>query len=228
MFEFLSFLSEYLFLFILHICHGDSFPKPLSRAEEEEYITLASKGDKNAKNKLVEHNLRLVAHIIKKYYHNTNNQDDLVSIGTIGLIKAVNTYKPDKNIKLSSYASRCIENEILMHFRNSKKSAQDLSLNDSIDTDKDGNPLTLMDILCVDDNIIENLDTKLNLEKLYQYIDEVLTKREKEIIIKRFGLCGLEPLTQREIAKELKISRSYVSRIEKKALSQLRKKYEGY
>lgn len=228
MFEFLSFLSEYLFLFILHICHGDSFPKPLSRAEEEEYITLASKGDKNAKNKLVEHNLRLVAHIIKKYYHNTNNQDDLVSIGTIGLIKAVNTYKPDKNIKLSSYASRCIENEILMHFRNSKKSAQDLSLNDSIDTDKDGNPLTLMDILCVDDNIIEDLDTKLNLEKLYQYIDEVLTKREKEIIIKRFGLCGLEPLTQREIAKELKISRSYVSRIEKKALSQLRKKYEGY
>lgn len=225
MFEFLSFLSEYLYLLILHICHSDSFPKPLSKSEEEKYINLAYKGDKSAKNILVEHNLRLVAHIIKKYYHNTNDQDDLVSIGTIGLIKAINTYKPDKNIKLSSYASRCIENEILMHFRNNKKSAQDLSLNDSIDTDKDGNPLTLMDILYVDDNIIDNLDTKLNLEKLYKYIDEVLNKREKEIIILRFGLMGYEPLTQREIADKLNISRSYVSRIEKKALIELRKKY---
>lgn len=226
MFEFLSFISEYLFLYILHICHSDSFPKPLSKSEEENYIILASKGDKYAKNKLVEHNLRLVAHIIKKYYHNTNDQEDLVSIGTIGLIKAVNTYKPDKNIKLSSYASRCIENEILMHFRNMKKASQDLSLNDSIDTDKDGNPLTLMDILYVDDNIIENLDNKINLEKLYKYIDETLSKREKEIIIYRFGLLGNEPLTQREIAKKLNISRSYVSRIEKKALSDLRNKYE--
>ena len=225
MFEFLSFLSEYLYLLILHICHSDSFPKPLSKSEEDKYINLAYKGDKSAKNILVEHNLRLVAHIIKKYYHNTNDQEDLVSIGTIGLIKAINTYKPDKNIKLSSYASRCIENEILMHFRNNKKSAQDLSLNDSIDTDKDGNPLTLMDILYVDDNIIDNLDTKLNLEKLYKYIDEVLNKREKEIIILRFGLMGYEPLTQREIADKLNISRSYVSRIEKKALIELRKKY---
>ena len=226
MFEFLSFISEYLFLYILHICHSDSFPKPLSKSEEENYIILASKGDKYAKNKLVEHNLRLVAHIIKKYYHNTSDQEDLVSIGTIGLIKAVNTYKPDKNIKLSSYASRCIENEILMHFRNMKKTSQDLSLNDSIDTDKDGNPLTLMDILYVDDNIIDNLDNKINLEKLYKYINETLSKREKEIIIYRFGLLGNEPLTQREIAKKLNISRSYVSRIEKKALSDLRNKYE--
>lgn len=226
MFEFLSFISEYVFLFILHICHGETFPKPLSKKQEEEYIALSSSGDKEAKSKLVEHNLRLVAHIIKKYYHNDSEQDDLVSIGTIGLIKAINTYNPDKNIKLSSYASRCIENEILMHFRNTKKSALDVSLNESIDTDKDGNPLTLMDIMSVDDNIADDIDTKINLDNLYKYMDEVLTNREKEILTMRFGLNDTKPLTQREIASKLKISRSYVSRIEKKALSTLRKRYE--
>ncbi len=226
MFEFLSFISEYVFLFILHICHGETFPKPLSKKLEEEYIALSASGDKEAKSKLVEHNLRLVAHIIKKYYHNDSEQDDLVSIGTIGLIKAINTYNPDKNIKLSSYASRCIENEILMHFRNTKKSALDVSLNESIDTDKDGNPLTLMDIMSVDDNIADDIDTKINLDNLYKYMDEVLTNREKEILTMRFGLNDTKPLTQREIASKLKISRSYVSRIEKKALSTLRKRYE--
>ena len=154
MFEFLSFVSEYLFLFVLHICHSETFPKPLTKKEEEMFIDLAHKGDINARNKLVEHNLRLVAHIIKKYYHCVSDQDDLVSIGTIGLIKAVNTYNPERNIKLSSYASRCIENEILMHFRNTKKSAQDISLNEAIDSDKDGNPLTLMDIMSVEDKRI--------------------------------------------------------------------------
>ncbi len=226
MFEFLSFISEYLFLFILHICHSETFPKPLTKKQEEEYIKLSNNGDINARNKLVEHNLRLVAHIIKKYYHSTSDQDDLVSIGTIGLIKAINTYKPEKKIKLSSYASRCIENEILMHFRNIKKSSRDLSLNDSIDTDKDGNPLTLMDILAVDDNILDDIDIKINLEKLYGYIDEVLNDREKQIIIYRFGLYNYSPLTQQEIADRLNISRSYVSRIEKKALTLLRKRYE--
>jgi len=226
MFEFLSFISEYLFLFILHICHSETFPKPLTKKQEEEYIKLSNNGDINARNKLVEHNLRLVAHIIKKYYHSTSDQDDLVSIGTIGLIKAINTYKPEKKIKLSSYASRCIENEILMHFRNIKKSSRDLSLNDSIDTDKDGNPLTLMDILAVDDNILDDIDIKINLEKLYGYIDEVLNDREKQIIIYRFGLYNYSPLTQQEIADSLNISRSYVSRIEKKALTLLRKRYE--
>lgn len=225
MFEFLSFISEYLFLFILHICHSESFPKPLSKAQEEEYIVRATKGDKEAKNKLVEHNLRLVAHIIKKYYHNSE-QEDLVSIGTIGLIKAINTYNPDKNIKLSSYASRCIENEILMHFRNAKKNSLDVSLNESIDTDKDGNPLTLMDIMSVEDNIADDIDTKINLEKLYGYMKEVLSKREIEILTMRFGLYDTNPLTQREIASKLNISRSYVSRIEKKALQTLRKRYE--
>lgn len=226
MFELLSFLSEYIFLLILHICHSDTFPKPLTKSEEEEYVKLSLAGDKTAKNKLVEHNLRLVAHIIKKYYHCVSDQDDLVSIGTIGLIKAVNTYNPDKKIKLSSYASRCIENEILMHFRNCKKSAQDISLNEAIDSDKDGNPLTLMDIMATEDCIIDDIDTKINLEKLYTYMKEVLDEREIEILTLRFGLKNHTPLTQREIAKLLNISRSYVSRIEKKALETLRKKYE--
>ena len=170
--------------------------------------------------------MRLVAHIIKKYYHCVSDQDDLVSIGTIGLIKAVNTYNPDKKIKLSSYASRCIENEILMHFRNCKKSAQDISLNEAIDSDKDGNPLTLMDIMATEDCIIDDIDTKINLEKLYGYMNEVLSKREIEILTLRFGLYNHTPLTQREIAKMLNISRSYVSRIEKKALETLRKRYD--
>lgn len=226
MFEFLSFFSEYLFLFILHICHNETFPKPLNKKEEEECIALMMNGDKNAKNKLIEHNLRLVAHIIKKYYHCTNDIDDLVSIGTIGLIKAINTYNPDKKIKLSSYASRCIENEILMHFRNCKKNALDISLNEAIDTDKDGAALTLMDVVSVEDDILDTIDTNMNLEKLYAYMNEVLDNREKEILTLRFGLNGESVLTQREIAKKLNISRSYVSRIEKKALLLLKRRYD--
>ena len=183
-------------------------------------------GDQNARNILVEHNLRLVAHIIKKYYGKQNEQDDLVSIGTIGLIKAVDTFNPDKNIRLSSYASRCIENEILMHFRAAKKSAQDISLNETIDTDKDGNPLTLLDIMAVDDHILDDLDKKLNMKKLGKFINEELTEREKTIIVLRYGLDGNEPMTQKNVAKLLNISRSYVSRIETKALKQLRKRFE--
>ena len=226
MFAFLSYLSQYLFLFILHIANSESFPKPLTKAQEKEYLKKAASGDISARNILVEHNLRLVAHIIKKYYQNTGGQEDLVSIGTIGLIKAINTYDINKNIKLSSYASRCIENEILMHFRNLRKSAQDVSLNDTIDTDKDGNPLTLMDIMADESNIDDDIDTKLNLQVLRKYIDEALTPREKEIIICRYGLSGANPLPQRELAKRLNISRSYISRIEKKALTKLRKRYE--
>ncbi|HBE15406.1 MAG TPA: RNA polymerase subunit sigma-70 [Ruminococcaceae bacterium] len=226
MFGFLSYISQYIFLFILHIAHGESFPKPLKKAEEQHYLELAAKGDISARNILVEHNLRLVAHIIKKYYQNYGGQDDLVSIGTIGLIKAINTFDLNKNIKLSSYASRCIENEILMFFRNNRKSSQDVSLNDTIDTDKDGNPLTLMDIMASDMDVAEDVDTKLHLEVLNRYIDEVLTKREKEIIIKRYGIGGEKVQTQRELAKKLDISRSYISRIEKKALEKLRSRYE--
>ena len=226
MFGFLAYLSQYIFLFILHIANSESFPKPLTKAQEKEYLERCARGDINARNTLVEHNLRLVAHIIKKYYQNASGQEDLVSIGTIGLIKAINTYDINKNIKLSSYASRCIENEILMYFRNLRKSAQDVSLNDTIDTDKDGNPLTLMDILADDRNIDDDIDTRMNLQVLRRYIDSELTPREREIIIYRYGLTGEAPQPQRELAKRLNISRSYISRIEKKALEKLRARYE--
>ena len=226
MLAFLSYISQYIFLFILHIAHSESFPKPLKKADEQHYLELAAQGDIKARNILVEHNLRLVAHIIKKYYQNYGGQEDLVSIGTIGLIKAINTFDVNKNIKLSSYASRCIENEILMFFRNNRKSAQDVSMNDTIDTDKDGNPLTLMDIMASDMDVAEDVDKKLHLEVLSRYIDEVLTPREKEIILKRYGIGSAKVQTQRELAQKLNISRSYISRIEKKALEKLRSRYE--
>lgn len=227
MLEILGFLGQYVCFFILHVCGGGAFPKPLSEKKEREYLQKMAQGDADAKNKLIEHNLRLVAHIIKKYYGVSSEQDDLVSIGTIGLIKAINTFNPDKNIRLSSYASRCIENEILMHFRSVKKSAQDISINETIDTDKDGNQLTLLDIMAVDDDIIDNLDKKLNIKKLGQYINEELEEREKKIIILRYGLDGRKPVTQKQIAKQMNISRSYVSRIETKALKKLRKRFES-
>ncbi len=226
MFNFFLWLSSYFYVFILHVCRGSSFPKPLSEEKEQEYIERSKAGDISARNKLVEHNLRLVAHVIKKYYAKESEHDDLVSIGTIGLIKAINTYNPEKSIKLSSYASRCIENEILMHFRNCKKNAQDMSLSDSIDTDKDGNPLMLIDVLAVDDDFTKDLEQQLNLSKLSRYINETLSEREKKIIVMRYGLNGEKPLTQREVAAKLNISRSYISRIEKKALSILRRRFE--
>ena len=224
--ELLTMLGQYVCFFILHVCGGGSFPKPLSEKQEREYLQRMKEGDQEARSKLIEHNLRLVAHIIKKYYGAQGEQDDLVSIGTIGLIKAVNTFDPDKNIRLSSYASRCIENEILMHFRSAKKRAGDISLDETIDTDKDGNPLTLMDIMAVEDTILDELDFKLNSRKLRQYIEEELTDREKKIILLRYGLDGREPMTQKNVAKLMDISRSYVSRIETKALKKLKKRYD--
>ena len=227
MLDFIALLGQYVCFYILHVCSGGSFPKPLSKKDEEYYLERLKEGDNEARNKLIEHNLRLVAHIIKKYYGTKCEQDDLVSIGTIGLIKAINTFKPEKKIRLSSYASRCIENEILMHLRAVKKTERDVSLNETIDTDKDGNPLTLMDIMKVDDNILDELDMKLNSKKLGQYITEELNSREKTVIILRYGLNGKKPMTQKEIAKMLDISRSYVSRIETKALKTLRKRFES-
>jgi len=224
--EFINFLGQYIFTFILHICGNGKFPRPLSEEKEKEYLLKSKNGDIKARNILVEHNLRLVAHIIKKYYAVNVDQDDLVSIGTIGLIKAINTFDIDKNIKLSSYASRCIENEILMHFRNLKKSSQNVSLEDAVDIDKDGNTLKLMDLLSIDDDFADNLDKKLNLQKINKYLTETLTKRELQIINLRYGLNGSKPLTQREVSSIMNISRSYVSRIEKKALEKLKARYD--
>ena len=226
MLEFINFLGQYIFTFILHICGNGKFPKPLSEEKEKEYLLKSKNGDIKARNILVEHNLRLVAHIIKKYYAVNVDQDDLVSIGTIGLIKAINTFDIDKNIKLSSKASRCIEKEILMHFRNLKKSSQNVSLEDAVDIDKDGNTLKLMDLLSIDDDFADNLDKKLNLQKINKYLTETLTKRELQIINLRYGLNGSKPLTQREVSSIMNISRSYVSRIEKKALERLKARYD--
>ncbi|HBN81272.1 MAG TPA: RNA polymerase sporulation sigma factor SigK [Ruminococcaceae bacterium] len=217
-------ISNLLF-FVLHVTGNGSFPKPLTAQEEREYLERWKNGDRDARSKLIEHNLRLVAHIIKKYYSNANDQDDLISIGTIGLIKAIDSFDSDKGIRLSSYAARCIENEVLMFFRSGKKSSQDVSINEPIDTDKDGNTLTLIDIMATEDNIIDNLDCKIKSEQLKKYIAEVLSPRERTIIELRYGLDGRPPLTQREVASSLGISRSYVSRIEKKALGILHKRF---
>ncbi len=201
------------------------FPDPLPKEEEERYIFLANNGDKEARSKLIEHNLRLVAHIVKKFESFNENSDDLISIGTIGLIKGVDTYNPDKPVKLITYAAKCIENEILMYIRQNKKSQNDVSLNDSIGYDKDGNEITLVDIIKEEDvDYLSEVDFKDNIDLLKKYLD-VLTKREKEIIIKRYGLLSSKEETQREIAKELKISRSYVSRIEKRALVKLLREF---
>ena len=203
-----------------------SFPRPLSAQEEKKYIALYAEGDMEARNILIERNLRLVAHIIKKYYTQTNDQDDLISIGTIGLIKGISTYKPDKGVRLATYASRCIENEILMHFRSMKKTAGDLSLSESIDTDKEGNSLSLMDVISIEDDMLDNLSSKETCRELREYMEACLTGREMEILAMRYGLNNTRPKTQREIAALCNISRSYVSRIEKKALEKLKKCFE--
>ena len=177
----MEFLCSNIFL-TGYISGNNTFPKPLDEKEEEKYLQLLKTGDKKAKSILIERNLRLVAHIVKKYYAQSSDQDDLISIGTIGLIKAVNTFDHTKGIRLSSYAARCIENEVLMYFRAAKKSAQDISMNEPIDTDKDGNALTLMDVMSTEDNIVDNLDIKIKSEQLKKYLVEVLTPRERIII----------------------------------------------
>lgn len=209
-------------LLMLRIAPGDSFPKPLSRAEEQEYLARWAQGDVEARNLLVEHNLRLVAHIMKKYYTQTDDVDDLISIGTIGLIKGVNTYKPDKGVRLATYASRCIENEILMHFRSRKKSAGDVSLSDALDVDGDGNGLSIMDVVAQEDDMAERIGNAELCQELIRSIETSLTRREAKIIRLRYGLDGAAPMTQKETAQLCGISRSYVSRIEKKALEKLR------
>ena len=228
---------DYLFLlgilsgiviFALHVTAASSFPQPLSAKDERECFEKMAAGDKAARAKLIEHNLRLVAHIIKKYYGNSAEQDDLISIGTIGLIKAVSTFNYEKGARFATYASRCIENEILMYFRNKKKYAQDVSFTEPIDSDKDGNTLSLMDIMADERSVAEDIEDKLRDERLYKVINSTLSEREKEIVYLRYGLDGQRAYTQREVAKHLGISRSYVSRIEKKALETLREHMEAY
>ncbi len=201
------------------------FPDPLSKEEEEKYISLHLNGDKDARNKLIEHNLRLVAHIVKKYETSRNDIDDLISIGIIGLIKGIDTYKSDKNIKLATYASKCIDNEILMHFRNDKKNSKNISIDESIGYDKDGNEITIMEILKTPKpDFLEDIHIKNNISLLSKYMN-VLSDREKIIIYKRYGLNNEDEQTQKEIAKTLGISRSYVSRIEKRALTKLLREF---
>ena len=210
-------------LLMLRIAPGDSFPKPLSAAEEQRCLALwAEQGDVDARNTLVEHNLRLVAHIMKKYYTQTDDTDDLISIGTIGLIKGINTYRADKGVRLATYASRCIENEILMHFRSRRKTAGDVSLSDALDVDSDGAGLSVMDIVSTDEDMADVVGSEEICRSLRGCMQRELNERERAVITLRYGMDGAKPKTQRETATECGISRSYVSRIEKRALEKLR------
>ena len=204
-----------------------SFPRPLSPREEQRCLERAAAGDPDARNTLIEHNLRLVAHIMKKYYAVESEQEDLISIGTIGLIKAVSSYRLDKNIKFATYASRCIENEILMHFRAGRKRAQDVSLSELIETGSDGAALELQDVVAGEEDLLEELSARENACLLRSAVERVLTKQERDVVCMRYGLFGRQPRKQREVAQKLGISRSYVSRIEKRALEQLRRELSG-
>ena len=208
-----------------YVSGSAAFPKPLS-AEEKKYLALLAEGDENAKNVLIEHNLRLVAHITKKY-GDENNSEDLISIGTIGLIKGINTFSADKNKKLSSYIARCIENEVLMYLRAIRRKKSEVYIDDGIGTDSEGNNMTLADILTgSDEDIADTVSDNIEAEKLYSIMRRVLTDAEYKIIFRRYGLCGTRQMTQREIAEDLGISRSYVSRIEKKCLQKLADEYK--
>ncbi len=213
-------------LLMLRLGGGGSFPKPLKAAEEERYVRQwVEQGDMEARNILIERNMRLVAHVMKKYYTAGEDMDDLISIGTIGLIKAINTYRPDKNVKLATYASRCIENEVLMHFRSLKKSAGDVSLSDSLEYDGEGGSLSLMEVLCQEDEALERVGYLQLLGQVRESVQTLPEARQREIITLRYGLGGAAPMTQREVAAKLGISRSYVSRIEKRALELLQQQF---
>ena len=219
----INFLKE-LFFFIGSYSNN-IFPDPLTDEEEEKYIKKMQNGDKEARSKLIEHNLRLVAHIVKKFEHDINIQDDLISRGTIGLIKGIDTYSSYKNVKLTTYCARCIQNEILMYYRSNNKYNKNISINDSIGYDKDGNEITIIDVLKSDKpDFALDLYEKENIRLLSEYV-KVLNKREKEIITYRYGLNNNDELTQKEIAKKLHISRSYVSRIEKRAITKILREF---
>lgn len=208
---------------LLGIGTPQKFPPPLSPQEERDCIEQMAKGDENARQKLILHNLRLVSHIVRKYYSSGRSQEDLVSIGTIGLVKAVDSFSPENGARFATYAAKCIQNEILMHFRAQKKLAAEVSLGETIDVDRDGNPLTYSDVICSEENLSEEVERDIQTSRALMLIETVLDEREKQIIILRYGLYGHKALTQREISSKLGISRSYVSRIEKGALAKLAK-----
>ncbi len=208
-------------LYSLQLTNG-SFLQPLTAQEEEYYLKRSAQGDLEARNILIEHNLRLVAHIMKKYYAQVSNQEDLISIGTIGLIKGISTFDISKGARLATYAARCVENEILMYFRSQRKSSQDVSLSDYIETGSDGAELSLMEVISSDDNLMESVSTKELIMQVRRAIDDCLTEQERQVIQLRYGMVGGVPCRQREVAQKTGISRSYVSRIEKRALEKLR------
>ena len=213
------------FSFFTGAYSNNAFPEPLSKKDEELYIDKMLKGDKTARSILIEHNLRLVAHIVKKFESKTNDVDDLIGIGTVGLIKGIDSFSPNKNVRLTTYIAKCAENEILMYFRANKKNSKNVSLFDSISFDKDGNEITILDVLKTDNpDYADDLYVKDNIKLLRKYLN-ILTKRERKIIAKRYGLDGNGEATQKEIAKELGISRSYVSRIEKRAITKILREF---
>ncbi len=211
-----------LIYLVLGLATPQNFPPPLSAAEERECFARARTGDEAARDKLIEHNLRLVSHIVRKYYGSNKNSEDLVSIGSIGLIKAIDSFRIDNGARFATYAAKCIQNEILMHFRAQKKLGCEVSINETIDTDRDGNPLTYIDVIAVEDTIADDIDRRIRTSRALELVRTVLDERERRIIVMRYGLGSSPPLTQREVAAMLGISRSYVSRIEKAALEKLR------
>lgn len=227
MFQLIQLILQNLTFFALHLKSLNSFPKPLSASKEKELLIKMKNGDSEARTTLIEHNLRLVSHIIKKYYAGYDEQEDLVSIGTIGLIKAIDSFDCDKGVRLATYAARCVENEILMYFRAKKKEAGNLSVNEPIDSDNEGEPITIIDTIYCDDTISDDIDLKNKTATLYKFVEEITDDRDRDIIIRRYGLYNQKELTQREIAAEMGISRSYVSRIEKRVLEQLKAKFDA-
>ncbi len=225
MFELVRLVLQNLTFFALHLKNINSFPKPLSSKKEKELLEKKMRGDELARNTLIEHNLRLVSHIVKKYYSDYAEQEDLISIGTVGLIKGIDTFNSEKGTRLVTYAARCIENEILMYFRSRKKDSNLVSLNEPIDSDGEGNPLTLYDVIYCEDTICDDIDLENKTVRLYELVDEMKDERDKKIIIMRYGLYNTKPYTQREISEKLGISRSYVSRIEKRVIDELREKF---
>ena len=224
-----NFLTKVFYLF-LRVSTINSFPPPLSQEEEKRLFLLSRQGNKRAREILIEHNLRLVSHIVKKYFSSAKNQEELISIGSIGLIKAIDSFDIKKGAKFATYASKCVQNEILMYFRAQKKQSCEVSINETIDTDKDGNPLTFSDIICTDDTIVDDIESRIYSKKAIEIVKTSLTPRERRIIVLRYGLNNQKPKTQKQIAEILNISRSYVSRIEKAGIEKIRSEFKrcGY